>query len=237
MAPGRHIAVRRRAAGNDVGMRILLALTLPLLLAACGADDPATTAPTDVASAPAIGEAPESEAAPTEPAHTETAETEDVASDPAEQATVAVILEPEALGFADEEGRITRLEFGGADKDTTVNALTIALGEPTGSEEGLECGPGVLDAVNWDGLSTYYLDGTFAGWYLEEPAPTQLTTADGIGLGTPLGNLRASYPDVEVDETTIGFEWTAGGLFGTLNEDSDTALVASIWSGANCIAR
>ena len=229
---------------NDVRMRILPALAVTLLLlAACGGGDAAEgpTPPVAPLTEAAETQAPAPTEAAPEPTEAEPAPTEATAEETEAESSVpagssAVVLEPNALGFTDV-GDVTRIEFGQTDKDTAVGALTAALGAPTSQQDGLECGPGALDAVNWGGLSSYYLDGTFAGWFLQDPAPVPMTTANGIGLGSKLGDMRGAYPDITVQETTIGFEFDAGDLFGTLTADSDHDTVVTMWSGANCIAR
>ena len=213
-------------------MRSLPAVLLSLLLLASGCgggDEPSsqTTAPAEEVTAPATDVADQS----SPPAETEAAETE--------AGEAVLVLEPGALGFTDDSGSTTRLSFDDTDAEQAVQALTTTLGEPTDEEEGLECGPGQLDVVSWDGFSTYYLDGALAGWYLQEPQPDaqDLTTAGGVGLGTKLGDVRENYDEVTVDETTIGYEFAAGELSGILTADSDHDTVVVLWSGANCIAR
>ena len=221
-----------------------LALIL-LLLAGCGGGDAPSGAATQDPTPPV---APLTEASATDVASAaaEPPTTEAAAPTPAEQsesdaaggaAGLAVVLEPTALGLSDAGGSITRLDFGEAAQEITVRAITTAYGEPTSKQDDLECGPGALDAVNWDGLSTYFQDGTFVGWFLQDPPPADVTTANGIGLGSKLGDLRAAYGGVSVEETTIGFEFDAGGLFGTLTADGDHDTIVTMWSGANCIAR
>ena len=220
-------------------MRRLLPALLALVVAGCGS--PTTTessAPPSVPAAPTVGlteapppDAPPAPKAPQTPEATATAPAEDAAGD------VAVILRSDGLGFAVDADSVRQLPFERTDQQTAATALERALGTPTAQESGLECGPGPLDSLAWDGFSVYFLDGAFAGWYLSEPAPTLLTTAEGVGLGTTLDDLNAAYGDVSVQDSTIGIEWAGGGLSGILSEDTAAGAVEVIWAGANCIAR
>ncbi len=79
-------------------------------------------------------------------------------------------------------------------------------------------------------------DGRFAGWSLNGPLPA-LTTADGLGPGTTLAELRDAVTPLEVAETTLGTEWTSPSLSGLLDGPSEDSRVTSVWAGRTCIAR
>lgn len=161
---------------------------------------------------------------------------EELETAPPEAAAAAVVLQAGGLEVSDagETGRA--LEFA-ADREAVTGALTEALGAPSTEEADMECGPGTLDAMSWDGLDVYFLDSEFAGWYLQDPQPVELTTPAGIGLGSTRAELEESHDDVSVEASSLGTEWMAGGLSGTLAGDDEDAQIETLWAGATCIAR
>ena len=126
-----------------------------------------------------------------------------------------------------------RLAFG-TPRAATVAALTKALGQPPG-EQGAneECGGGGLEFATWQGeITTWFEGGRFAGW----DSKGKLKTAGGIGLGSSRTDL-ASLPGLEVEESTLGTEFSAGGLGGVLDSKSTAAKVTHLWGGSTCVFR
>ena len=60
-----------------------------------------------------------------------------------------------------------------------------------------------------------------------------LTTADGIGIGSTRVELEASR-EVEVEATTLGTEFSAGGLGGLFASPEPAAEIVSLWAGLTC---
>jgi hypothetical protein len=185
-----------------------------ILLAACGgAPDPEDG--TNVAAAPEAaspGNDMAEAAAPPAPA--------DAAKPP--------VLEGDGLRIGTE-----KLGYGTA-KAPTIAALSRALGRPPG-EQGAneECGGGALEYATWPGeITLWFESGSFAGW--DERG--KLRTAGGIGLGSSRADL-ASLPGLEVAESTLGIEFTAGELGGILGSRSPAAKVTHLWGGATCVFR
>ena len=139
-----------------------------------------------------------------------------------------VVLQGEGLGLA--SGSSTRL-LGFADTDaTTVRAaLDRALGDST--ENANDCGAVV---VQYDGLVVALREAAFVGWSV--PQTGRLTTADGLGTGTTLAELRAARADVEVRQG-LGTEWSSGALAGFLDGTAATSVVTGLYAGDVCLAR
>jgi hypothetical protein len=152
--------------------------------------------------------------------------------------------DPAATDVADEMGLGSDgihasgqdLSFG-VGRDGVVAAVTRELREPTGEEQALECGPGPLDSVTWNGLDLYFADGELAGWYLDAPQPGSVAVAGDVAVGATLAELRTAYGDLTVEESTLGTEWLGGGISGVLSGDAEDATVEAMWAGATCIAR
>lgn len=184
-----------------------------LLLAGCGSDErgggnDGAAAQTNQAATPAA--APEATAAPA-------------------AARPAVALEADGLRLAD--GR--RLAFG-APKEHVVKDLSAALGKPpTEQSENDECGGGYLDSAGWDGnFYTLFDEGKFAGW----DDRGRFETESGLKVGSPRAQV-AALTGVSIEESTLGIEFSAGGLGGVLASKAKDAKVASFWAGATCVAR
>ena len=67
-----------------------------------------------------------------------------------------------------------------------------------------------------------------------------ITTGDGIGVGSTLAELRASFPDLEVTEGSLGPERTTareGGPAGFLDGTAESSRVNSTRAGISCLAR
>lgn len=159
----------------------------------------------------------------------EAAEAPDPAAEPtAEQETAAsgVILSGDGLGVGAETVAL------GASREDATAALTRALGAPP-SETGAygECGGGATDWVEWQGLTLLFSGDELVGWESQSP---DLATAERIHAGSTIDELRAAYPDVEIQETTVGWAFIMGDLYGHL-DDAQTR-VERIRLGVNCDA-
>lgn len=189
----------------------LAALLAPALLLGCRGESPPEPAPSATAAAPA---------APTAAQAT-----------PASAAPPGLAVDGEGLRLVDPElGSAVPLPFG-TPWDKTVAALAF-LGKPlTGRNE--ECGAGPLDYARWDrALTIYGQDGKFVGWFADGSAGT-IATAAGVGLGTTRQDLEQAYA-VEVFESTLGTEFTAGALSGLLDSPHPDSPVTAFWAGTSC---
>jgi hypothetical protein len=192
---------------------IICGLTGLLVLAACGR-------------APEQAEGSNESAAPN--AAAAGSNMAEAAPAPVPAAAKAPVLEGEGLRIGTQ-----KLAFGTA-KAATLDALTRAVGRPPG-EQGTneECGGGALEYATWaDEITLYFESGSFAGW--DERG--KLKTESGIGLGSTRSEL-ASLPGLEVEESTLGIEFTSGGLGGVLDSKSPAAKVISLWGGSTCVFR
>lgn len=138
---------------------------------------------------------------------------------PATRSTV--VLDPEGLGLA--SGSSTRrLTFAEASASSVEEALRRALG-PGRSSAQPDCGAG-LSAAAYPGVQLLLRVERFLGWSTQA---TDLRTADGLGVGTTLAELREARSDVAVRESTVGTRWTAGGMSGLLDDRDRVTLIAA----------
>lgn len=109
---------------------------------------------------------------------------------------------------------------------------------PAGRGTNESCGAGPVHYANWpDGLSLVFQNDRFAGWSLDGRAAGALSTAGSIGPGSTREDLDGTYGNVEVRQTSLGDEFSAGGFFGLLNGPNATSRITHMWAGVNCVAR
>ncbi len=195
----------------------LRTLLVALVLAGCAPDPvPAPDAPAPPASVtPAlVTPAPDSADATTEAA--------------------SLALDSDGLRVVAESGSTTALAFGRPLPDV-VAAVSRLRGEPSDQGVSPECGAGPLDVASWPGgLTLYGQNGAFAGWAVGGPASDEtLTTMTGAGIGSTRVDLYSAY-DVTVQETSLGTEFDAGGLYGLLTGPGPDATVTALWAGVSC---
>lgn len=202
-------------------LRHLLLATI--LLAACGSEPSQ-----DAAAAASPDSLPEAPAA----AVRDTADT--VSSGP-ERGAASIVLAPDGLTIGGGAGAPKRLAFGGAQAGVLAD-VTAALGAPKEQGNQEECPAGPLYQASYtSGLQVVFQDGEFVGWFAREGS--RFRTAQGIGPGSTLGELKKAYPATTVEETSLGHEFAAGELYGVVTGPSDTATVQVMFAGTNCIFR
>lgn len=208
-----------------MGMIRFASLTLPMLLAACGETPlPNTIAANEPATAEVV--ANESDGA-----------AENMAA-PADAAAPLLNLAPEALSLVDPQtGRSRELAFGTA-RDLTVTGATAALGKPTDTGRNGECGEGAMDFVEFGGLTLWFQQDKFVGWFIEGAKP-KLSTATGAGIGSTRKQVADALAISDITDSTLGREFTTddGDFSGLLDGAGDAAKVTALWSGQACIFR
>lgn len=119
-------------------------------------------------------------------------------------------------------------------KAAAIEAVTKALGRPP-TERGTndECGGGGMEFAAWEGEITAWFDEErFVGW----DSKGKLKTPGGVGVGSSRADL-APLRGMEVEESTLGTEFRAGGLSGILASKAPDAKVIHLWGGSTCVFR
>lgn len=200
-------------------MRRLITLLPALMLGACG-PDPKPVAPTPNEQPTNVTAAP-----PAAPSPNATA-----AVAPAEAPALAVDGEGLRL-FNPSNGAARPLPFGIA-RATVMTALSGRGSADVGVQS--ECGAGPLDYAAWpDGLKLYFQKDKFAGWALDGRAAGKVTTAAGVGPGSSRKELESAYA-AKISQSTLGTEFTAGGLSGLLDGPGPNASIDAMWAGTSC---
>ena len=152
----------------------------------------------------------------------------------ADSAFTAFDIDGEGLRvFVLSTGSARPLPFGSDSALVHAALVRTTAGAPVETGSGGDC-PG--SHARWaNGLTVRYLEGRFVGWSLRDGDGT-VATMTGVGIGTT----RAQVEDalvIQVSSTSLGTEFTAGGLAGLLDGPGAEARVTNLWAGETCIAR
>ncbi|MEB3359137.1 MAG: SH3 domain-containing protein [Synechococcales bacterium] len=158
---------------------------------------------------------------------------------PAAASSVLVALDSEGLRLVNAATGSTRPVPFGMGHDEVLAILTNLRDRPADQGINNECGAGPLSFASWaDGLTLWFAGDRFAGWTVDGRRENagRLTTISGIGPGSTHTELNQVYA-AEVFQSSLGTEFTAGGLGGVLSGSGQDARVETLWSGTTCIFR
>ncbi|WP_447751749.1 hypothetical protein [Sphingopyxis fribergensis] len=153
-----------------------------------------------------------------------------VAAPGAVAAEAPITLAPDGLAIAGTK----RVAFAIA-RSSAEQMAGKALGEPLERGSSSECGAGTIDYTTYKGdLQLTFQDDKFVGWTINA-GQSLYKTAKGIGIGSPRQSLDAAYPDVTVEDSSLGLLFGASGFVGTLDQDGIEGIVTGIWAGTVCL--
>lgn len=116
---------------------------------------------------------------------------------------------------------------------STMHTLVAVFGPDVTVSFPQECGAGPLVIASFPNqIDLIFQDDRLAGWFLIDDATIQTWT--GLQVGSARDALETAGL-VSFFESGIGTEFSAGDLFGLMDEDGSG--VAAIWSGTTCIFR
>lgn len=198
-----------------ITLRNTLATVLVLGLAACSppaSDTPA--APVESAAPPSSGPAP------------------------AVTGKAAVALDPGGLMIVIADTGSTRMLDFGLPQAQVIEIVTTVAGAPGPVTTNSECGAGPMQFAEFPGgLTLLFQDDKLAGWSVGLGSAGKQSTMSGVGVGSTRSDLVAAYSGVTVSETSLGQEFSAGGLFGILDGPGATAKIEVMWAGTSCVFR
>jgi hypothetical protein len=210
--------------------RVLLCTLLTLALVSCGDDDGGqvqtdpTSPSTSSTASPSTTEATTTTAAPSE------------TSTPPPTSE-----EPIETGIVLADDGLVIVPFG-ADELNVLSSLEPDLGDPDASEEA-ECPSGADQILRYENLTLVLSGGFFVGYVYSSPAGGELgislATDEGLVLSAPESELRTLYPDVTIEESSLGTEFfveTDRGYLGGLLSGPG-GVVESIFAGDSCAFR
>ncbi|MES2524824.1 MAG: hypothetical protein V4617_19155 [Gemmatimonadota bacterium] len=147
-----------------------------------------------------------------------------------------VALDGDGVMLVAQPSGSTRTIAFGTSAETALSAISASLGVERSRGTNQECGAGPLEFVTFDGLLVAVQQGKFVGWTTPPSDSTPLTTMSGVGIGSTRAALDAAYA-ARVARSTLGVEFSAGGLQGILASNADSARITDLWAGTNCVAR
>ncbi len=199
-----------------ITLRNTLAVVLVLGLAACG--QPASETPP----APAESAAPPPPSGPA----------------PAVTGKAAVALDPGGLMIVISDTGSTRMLDFGLPQTQVIEIVTNVAGAPGPVTTNSECGAGPMQFAEFPGgLTLLFQDDKLAGWSVGPGSAGKQSTMSGVGVGSTRSDLVAAYSGVTVSETSLGQEFSAGGLYGVLDGPGATAKIEVMWAGTSCVFR
>ena len=145
----------------------------------------------------------------------------------------------------------------GTDPTEVVAYVSSILGKPTADSGWADpvtlfgvCPGNEARTVTWGDLTMLFSDDTpvqpgrrhFFSYVIGPPLgstvqPAGMRTPEGIGVGSTVGELRFTYPNVELyqDDTSAAAEFAVpDGVTGFLSGTADTDLVRAIVGGTAC---
>ncbi len=232
-------------------------ITVAMLVASCGADD----GPSDETIAPLITTTTVATTTPTTtvpttvaPTTSTTAATTTTSTSTTVPATTTTSIPKAAVLVLRNDGLGDAL-FG-ADPEQVVAYVTANLGKPTADSGWADpfsafgvCPGTEVRGVTWGDLTLLFSDDSsvvsgrrhFFSYLLGPPfgstvQPAGMATPERIGVGNTVGELRFTYPDVELNDDEIqGPSFVLdNGINGTMTGLADDELIKFISAGPRC---
>lgn len=120
-----------------------------------------------------------------------------------------------------------------------VAIVTRLAGPPTGQGRNAECGAGPIEFTRFGTFTLNFQEGRWVGWDLAGPpmSPPLLTAYD-IGIGSPNAHLSdGDGADGVIRQTSLGTEFSMGGMHGLLTGPGPDGTVTRLWAGTTCAFR
>ncbi len=129
----------------------------------------------------------------------------------------------------------------GQGQASVVSTVSSALGTPTSEGPQTSCPAGNDYRVRWGSLFLDFRGGSFVGWEYRGGSPA-LSTAEGVSVGSTVGQASAAFPGFSISVTSLGPEFTSdfgGGahISGLATDTSASGSISSMWAGDICIFR
>jgi len=136
--------------------------------------------------------------------------------------------------FALATGSSRVIPFSSGKAETLSMLESVQGAPPSGQGENIDCG--ATNAFWPDGLTVWFARDKFVGWSVASAAST-LSTAGGLKVGSTRVEVENGASIAEIVPSSLGEEFTAGGVGGLLESADVDARVTNLWAGAVCIAR
>ena len=137
--------------------------------------------------------------------------------------------------FLQPSGSARPVPFGRPESEVLTSLERVRGPAERGTNQ--DCGAGPVQVASWsDGLSVIFQNDRFVGWGLGRRASRDIATTASIGPGSTRAELDAAY-SATVSQTSLGSEFSAGGLHGVLDGASAGARITDMWAGVSCVAR
>lgn len=155
-----------------------------------------------------------------------------------EVADVGVTVDASGFSYASTSVGVTGVLPFGSPSESAILSVSDAFGQPDSGTVSTQC---LTDSVGWGSLSLSIdsVSDTIVGWTVRRSRSEGpvVTTADGLGIGSTVAELRAIYPELIIEETTLGWESIDGPISWLTSGSTDTDIVQAMWAGETCVFR
>ena len=122
------------------------------------------------------------------------------------------------------------------------DALARVAGQLDDRSTNEECGAGPMAFTRFDAMTLNFQGGKFVGWFLgNENGALEYSTPSGIGIGTTRAKAKESVSIVDVEDSTLGEEFSIGtgdnAIGGMFAAPGDAAKIDALFAGVNCFFR
>lgn len=136
-------------------------------------------------------------------------------------------------------GGLDNLAFGSPSAEV-IAAVKARFGPPEKDGQ-VACDSGSDRTVAWPAISLVFAEDKWVG-YSFESTTDRAVTDKGIRVGSTVAELKAAYPSVRLDETSLGIEWFVESdadrfLSGSVGGPTNADKVDRISSGDICALR
>jgi len=128
----------------------------------------------------------------------------------------------------------------GASRSDTMAAVSRTLGQARSTNNVEDCGgSGSAQQADWGAVVLFFQDDKLVGWEQRDASETPWIGTPG---GATVGMRRPQLSDalggaVSVEQSSLGSEFSGGGVSGLLASDRADAQVDRLWAGSNCAMR
>jgi hypothetical protein len=150
------------------------------------------------------------------------------------KATASLAVDGEGLRLFDPSSGAARPLPFGTPRAQLLAALAMRDPPTFGTQE---CPAGALAYAAWpDGLKLYFQKDQFIGWALDDRARGAISTAAGVGPGATRSAVEEAIV-IKTQKTSLGTEFSSGGLYGLFDGAGAGAKVSDLWAGVGCVFR
>ena len=155
-----------------------------------------------------------------------------------EVADVGISVDANGFSFTNTDVGVTGAFPFGSPSESAILAVSDAFGPPDSGAVSTQC---LTDSVGWGSfsLSIDSASDTIVGWTVRRSRSEGpvVATAEGLGIGSTVAEVRAIDPGLIIEEITFGWDSIDGPISWLTSGPTDTDTVQAMWAGETCVFR